>query len=96
MKRRDSKVIKLKRKKSLTSIEQMALARDKLLDATEEVSDKVSVPNMVKALQHFTCELAFDTAPNHLIAVHLLQQIINYHLTEILDEQLEECENGDN
>ena len=96
MKKRDSKVIELKRKKSLTSIEQMSLARDKLLDATEEVSDKVSVPNMVKALQHYVCELAFDTAPNHLIAVHLLHQIINYHLTEILDEQLEECENGDN
>ena len=80
----------------LDKVQQMALVREKLLDVTEEMSERVTVPNVVKSLQHFVCELAFDTAPNHLIAVHLLHQIINYHVTEILDEQLEECENGDN
>lgn len=88
----------VKRKKiaRLGKVQQMALVREKLLDVTEEMSDKIAVPNMVKALQHFVCELAFDTAPNHLIATHLLHQIINYHVTEILEEQEKECENGDN
>ena len=91
--------VKFKRPTKVTKldkVQQMALVREKLLDVTEEMSDKIAVPNMVKSLQHFVCELAFDTAPNHLIATHLLHQIINYHITEILEEQEKECENGDN
>ena len=56
----------------LDKVQQMALVREKLLDMCEEMSERVTVPNMVKSLQHFVCELAFDTAPNHLIATHLL------------------------
>ena len=67
-----------------------------MLVLCEDSQEQVSVPNMVKALQHFVCELAFDTAPNELIATHLLHQIINYHVTEILEEQEKECENGNN
>ena len=90
MAKRQTKITKL------DNVRQMALVREKLLDVTEEMSDKIVVPNMVKSLQHFVCELAFDTAPNHLIATHLLHQIINCHITEILEEQEKECENGDN
>ena len=88
----------VKRKKiaRLGKVQQMALVREKLLDLCEDSQEQVTVPNMVKALQHFVCELAFDTAPNHLIATHLLHQIINYHVTEILEGQEKECENGDN
>ena len=88
----------VKRKKVIpfSNVQQMALVREKLLDLCEDSQEQVSVPNMVKALQHFVCELAFDTAPNELIATHLLHQIINYHVTEILEEQEKECENGNN
>ena len=88
----------VKRKKviPLSNVQQMALVREKLLDLCEDSQEQVSVPNMVKALQHFVCELAFDTAPNELIATHLLHQIINYHVTEILEEQEKECENRNN
>ena len=88
----------VKRKKviQLSNVQQMALVREKLLDLCEDSQEQVSVPNMVKALQHFVCELAFDTAPNELRATHLLHQIINYHVTEILEEQEKECENGNN
>jgi hypothetical protein len=88
--------VKFKRPTKVTkldNVQQMALVREKLLDITEEMSDKITVPNMVKSLQHFVCELAFDTAPNELIATHLLHQIINYHMEEILEEQERECEN---
>ena len=90
MAKRQTKITKL------DNVQQMALVREKLLDVTEEMSERVTVPNMVKSLQHFVCELAFDTAPNELIATHLLHQIINYHVTEILEEQEKECENGNN
>ena len=90
MAKRQTKITKL------DNVQQMALVREKLLDLCEDSQEQVSVPNMVKALQHFVCELAFDTAPNELIATHLLHQIINYHVTEILEEQEKECENGDN
>lgn len=80
----------------LDKVQQMALVREKLLDVTEEMSERVTVPNMVKSLQHFVCELAFDTAPNELIATHLLHQIINYHVEEILEQQEKECENASN
>ena len=90
MAKRQTKITKL------DNVQQMALVREKLLDVTEEMSDKITVPNMVKSLQHFVCELAFDTAPNELIATHLLHQIINYHVEEILEQQEKECENASN
>tara|TARA_R100001443_G_scaffold116608_1_gene137546 strand:+ start:16317 stop:16601 length:285 start_codon:yes stop_codon:yes gene_type:complete len=88
--------VKRKKVTPLRDVQQMALVREKLLDLCEDSQEQVSVPNMVKALQHFVCELAFDTAPNELIATHLLHQIINYHVTEILDGQEKECKNGNN
>lgn len=90
MAKRQTKITKL------DNVQQMALVREKLLDMCENSQEQVTVPNMVKALQHFVCELAFDTAPNELIATHLLHQIINYHVEEILEEQERECENGNN
>ena len=90
MAKRQTKITKL------DNVQQMALVREKLLDVTEEMSERVTVPNMVKSLQHFVCELAFDTAPNELIATHLLHQIINYHVEEILEQQEKECENASN
>jgi len=90
MAKRQTKITKL------DNVQQMALVREKLLDVTEEMMDKITVPNMVKSLQHYVCELAFDAAPNELIATHLLHQIINYHVEEILEEQERECENGNN
>lgn len=85
--------VKRKKVTPLSNAEQMALVREKLLDICEDSQEQVTVPNMVKTLQHFVCELAFDTAPNDLIATHLLHQIINHHITEILDKQEKECEN---
>ena len=88
--------VKRKKVARLSKVQQMALVREKLLDMCEDSQEQVTVPNMVKSLQHFVCELAFDTAPNELIATHLLHQIINYHVEEILEQQEKECENASN
>ena len=53
MAKRQTKITKL------DNVQQMALVREKLLDVTEEMSDKIAVPNMVKALQHFVWRVSF-------------------------------------
>ena len=62
------KLVKLKPKiKPLSDSGQIALVRDKLLEVTEELSERVTIPNMVQAIQHFNCQLAFDTAPSNAL-----------------------------
>ena len=58
--------VKRKKVTPLSNAEQMALVREKLLDICEDSQEQVTVPNMVKTLQHFVCELAFDLSLIHI------------------------------
>ena len=51
--------------RKLNDEEQIDLAREYIIDIFEELQDRVSVPNMVMAMQMQTCsDLAYDTAPS--------------------------------
>ena len=59
---------------------QIDLAREYIIDMFEELQDRVSVPNMVMAMQMQTADLAYDTAPSHTVATSMLLEIINMKL----------------
>ena len=80
------KIIK-KGKKRLTEYQQKELIYDELLDVTEEIQEEVTIPNMITALQQFTCDLAYDTAPTSTTATHLLLDIINHRLHHIMEQE---------
>ena len=89
------KLVKLKPKiKPLSDSGQIALVRDKLLDLSEELSERVTIPNMVQAIQLFNCQLAFDTAPSNACATNLLLSCITSKLDTVVQEEAEEEENA--
>jgi hypothetical protein len=59
---------------------QIDLAREYIIDMFEELQDRVSVPNMVMAMQMQTADLAYDTAPSHTVATSMLLEVINMKL----------------
>ena len=59
---------------------QIDLAREYIIDMFEELQDRVSVPNMVMAMQMQTADLAYDTAPSHNVATSMLLEVINMKL----------------
>ena len=59
---------------------QIDLAREYIIDIFEELQDRVSVPNMVMAMQMQTTDLAYDTAPSHNVATSMLLGVINMKL----------------
>ena len=59
---------------------QIDLAREYILDMFEELKDRVSVPNMIMAMQMQTADLAYDTAPSHNVATSMLLEVINMKL----------------
>ena len=59
---------------------QIDLAREYIIDMFEELQDRVSVPNMVMAMQMATSDLAYDTAPSHVVATSMLLEVINMKL----------------
>jgi len=59
---------------------QIDLAREYIIDMFEELQDRVSVPNMVMAMQMQTTDLAYDTAPSHNVATSMLLGVINMKL----------------
>ena len=83
------KIIK-KGKKKLTDYQQRELIYDELLDVTEEIQEEVTIPNMITALQQFTCDLAYDTAPSNTVATSMLLGIINHRLHHIMEEENED------
>ena len=62
---------------------QVDLAREYIFDVFEELQDRVSVPNMVMAMQMQTTDLAYDTAPSPSVATSMLLEIINMKLRMI-------------
>ena len=59
---------------------QIDLAREYIIDMFEELKDRVSVPNMIMAMQMQTADLAYDTAPSHNVATSMLLEVINMNL----------------
>ena len=66
---------------------QIDLAREYIIDMFEELQDRVSVPNMVMAMQMQTADLAYDTAPSHTVATSMLLEIINMKLRMETEEE---------
>ena len=84
-----NKIIK-KGKKRLTDRKQCLLFYDELLDLSEDLYEEVTIPNMVETLQHFICDLAYDTAPSNAVATSMLLGIINHKLGHIIEEENED------
>ena len=59
---------------------QIDLAREYIIDMFEKLQDRVSVPNMVMAMQMQTTDLAYDTAPSPNVATSMLLEVINMKL----------------
>ena len=65
---------------------QIDLAREYIIDMFEELQDRVSVPNMVMAMQMQTADLAYDTAPSNTVATSMLLEVINMKLRMEMQE----------
>jgi hypothetical protein len=66
---------------------QIDLAREYIIDMFEELQDRVSVPNMIMAMQMQTADLAYDTAPSHTVATSMLLEVINMKLRMETEEE---------
>ena len=66
---------------------QIDLAREYIIDMFEELQDRVSVPNMVMAMQMQTTDLAYDTAPSNTVATSMLLEVINMKLRMETEEE---------
>ena len=66
---------------------QIDLAREYIIDMFEELQDRVSVPNMVMAMQMQTADLAYDTAPSNTVATSMLLEVINMKLRMETEEE---------
>ena len=66
---------------------QIDLAKEYIMDMFEELQDRVSVPNMVLAMQMQTADLAYDTAPSDAVATSMLLEIINIKLRMITEKE---------
>ena len=59
---------------------QIDLAKEYIMDMFEELQDRVSVPNMIVAMQMETTDLAYGTAPSSNVATSMLLEVINMKL----------------
>ena len=59
---------------------QIDLAREYIIDMFDELKNRVSVPNMIMAMQMQTADLAYDTAPSNTVATSMLLEVINMKL----------------
>ena len=66
---------------------QIDLAREYIIDMFEELKDRVSVPNMIMAMQMQTADLAYDTAPSHNVATSMLLEVINMKLRMEIEKE---------
>ena len=78
---------------------QIDLAKEYINDMFEELQNRVSVPNMILAMQMETTDLAYGTAPSHNVATSMLLEVINMKLRmetekEFTDEWIYICCRG--
>ena len=69
---------------------QIDLAKEYILDMFDELQNRVSVPNMVLAMQMQTADLAYDTAPSHTVATSMLLEVINMKLRMETEKEFED------
>ena len=69
---------------------QIDLAREYIIDMFEELQERVSVPNMIMAMQMQTADLAYDTAPSNTVATSMLLEVINMKLRMGMEEGKED------
>jgi hypothetical protein len=69
---------------------QIDLAREYIIDMFEELQERVSVPNMIMAMQMQTADLAYDTAPSNTVATSMLLEVINMKLRMEMEEGKED------
>ena len=72
--------------RKLNDEEQIDLAREYIIDIFEELQNRVSVPNMIMAMQMQTADLAYDTAPSNTVATSMLLEVINMKLRMEMEE----------
>ena len=65
---------------------QIDLAREYIIDMFDELKNRVSVPNMIMAMQMQTADLAYDTAPSSTVATSMLLEVINMKLRMEMEE----------
>ena len=65
---------------------QIDLAREYIIDMFDELQNRVSVPNMIMAMQMQTADLAYDTAPSNTVATSMLLEVINMKLRMEMEE----------
>ena len=65
---------------------QIDLAREYIIDMFDELQNRVSVPNMIMAMQMQTEDLAYDTAPSNTVATSMLLEVINMKLRMEMEE----------
>jgi hypothetical protein len=68
---------------------QIDLAREYIIDMFDELKNRVSVPNMIMAMQMQTADLAYDTAPSNTVATSMLLEVINMKLRMEMEEEKE-------
>ena len=69
---------------------QIDLAREYIIDMFDELKNRVSVPNMIMAMQMQTADLAYDTAPSNTVATSMLLEVINMKLRMEMEEGKED------
>ena len=69
---------------------QIDLAREYIIDMFDELKNRVSVPNMIMAMQMQTADLAYDTAPSNTVATSMLLEVINMKLRMKMEEGKED------
>ena len=65
---------------------QIDLAREYIIDMFDELQNRVTVPNMIMAMQMQTADLAYDTAPSNTVATSMLLEVINMKLRMEMEE----------
>jgi len=65
---------------------QIDLAREYIIDMFDESKNRVSVHNMIMAMQMQTADLAYDTAPSNTVATSMLLEVINMKLRMEMEE----------
>ena len=69
---------------------QIDLAREYIIEMVDEFKNRVSVPNMIMAMQMQTADLAYDTAPSNTVATSMLLEVINMKLRMEMEEGKED------
>ena len=59
---------------------QIDLAKEYIHDMFDELQNRVTVPNMILAMQMETTDLAYGTAPSSNVATSMLLEVINMKL----------------